>query len=218
MNRGRQVSTKGHRSPGDRKKPEPRPAFDRRAMRTRTALHEAMIGLVLTRDYEAISVSDIADRANVGRSTFYTHFTGKDDLVRNAAEHLRDMLVAHQRPAARAGRKAAPFGFSCFLFEHTRQQLRLYRALVKGRAGAIILDNLRRVVADFIREDLKALRAATDAADAVPLEAAVQFLVGGFMSMLTWWLDRGAKEPPEKMDAAFRALALRGPWWSEFDI
>jgi hypothetical protein len=52
-----------------------------------------------------------------------------------------------------------------------------------------------------------------EVAGAVPpaeREIAVQFLVGGFMSVVTEWLDRGAKESPQQMDAAFRSLALRG--------
>lgn len=204
------MSSKRHPGPTGRKKPKPETAIDRRAARTRAALHKALIGLILRHDYDAISVGDIVAEADIGRSTFYTHFTDKDDLVRDAADRLRQMLVEHQRAQSESGEaEERPFGFSRFMFEHTREQLRLYRALTKGRAGTIILASLRRVLADFIRDDLKTL---DDAAPirAVPPEAAVQFIVGGFMSMLTWWLDRGAKEPPEEMDAAFRALVLGG--------
>lgn len=204
------MSSKRRSPRTDRKKPKRAPAVDRRVARTRAALHEAMIGLILTTDYEAISVADIVDRANVGRSTFYAHFTDKDDLVRDSAGRLREMMVEHGRAAAGSDHSGGPFEFSRFMFKHTREQLRLYRSLVKGRAGAIILDSLRRVLADFIRDDLRKLRNERNLTPTVPLEAEVQFLVGGFMAMLTWWLDRGAREPPEAMDAAFRALVMQG--------
>ena len=55
--------------------------MDRRAVRTRQALHQELIRLILDRDYDEITVADITESANVGRSTFYAHFTDKDDFV-----------------------------------------------------------------------------------------------------------------------------------------
>jgi AcrR family transcriptional regulator len=208
MNKGAQVSNSGRHGRTDRKKPKHAPA-DRRARRTRLALHEALIRSVLKKGYDAISVSDIAAEANVGRSTFYCHFGGMDDLIRDTADRIRDVLLAHQRSAASGHEDAAsPLGFGSFMFAHTKEQLRLYRALVRGRAGTIILDRLRLVLAEILRDGLTAL--GDGAHTGVPREFAVQYLIGGFMAVLTWWLDRGAKEPPEAMDAAFRALAMHG--------
>jgi AcrR family transcriptional regulator len=50
--------------------------MDRRAARTRRALHGALMSLILRKGYEAITVQDIIDEADVGRSTFYAHYTG----------------------------------------------------------------------------------------------------------------------------------------------
>ena len=63
--------------------------IDRRVARTRGMLHEALLSLIIEKGYEAVSVEDICERANVGRSTFYAHFTGKDDLKRSGLGHLR---------------------------------------------------------------------------------------------------------------------------------
>ena len=54
--------------------------IDRRVARSREMLHQALLSLIIEKDYEAITVEDICERANVGRSTFYAHFTSKDDL------------------------------------------------------------------------------------------------------------------------------------------
>ncbi len=180
---------------------------DRRALRTRLALHQALIRSVLKKGYDATSVSDIVAEANVGRSTFYCHFSGMDDLIRETADRIRDVLLNHQQSAA-AENPGSPLGFSSFMFAHTKEQLRLYRALVRGRAGTIILDRLRLVLAEILRDGLAQRGGGWH--KEVPQEFAVQYLIGGFMSVLTWWLDRGAKEPAEAMDAAFRALATHG--------
>jgi hypothetical protein len=50
---------------------------DRRVRRTRRALIEAFVSLVVQNRYEQITVQDILDAADIGRSTFYAHFSGK---------------------------------------------------------------------------------------------------------------------------------------------
>ena len=52
-------------------------APDRRVQRTRKLLQDALMALILEKGYEAVTIQDIIDRANVGRSTFYAHFLDK---------------------------------------------------------------------------------------------------------------------------------------------
>ena len=115
--------------------------IDRRVARTRAALQQAHVSLILKRGYEAVTVEDICEAANVGRSTFYAHFTGKDDLRRSGFEHLRKQLTDREREALSAPRdvKDQSFGFSLTMFEHARDHIDLYRALIGGRGGAIAL-------------------------------------------------------------------------------
>ena len=199
-----------HRSGIDRQKsPDPSQAshsrMDRRSQRTRQALHTTLIQLVIERGYDAISVSDIVEAANVGRSTFYAHFTDKDDLLRGLADTLRAVLVSEHALAAAAAE--APdvrvLGFSRFMTRHMREQHQVYRALMQGRAGPIILGNIRQALCEIVRKELPADAGSNR-------ELTVQFLVGAYLSVLTWWLDRGATETPEQIEAAFRDLAVRG--------
>ncbi len=65
--------------------------------KTQAVLHEALALLLREKAYDSISVKEILDRANVGRSTFYMHFRDKDDLL---VSGMRDMLRAVQSNAA----------------------------------------------------------------------------------------------------------------------
>jgi AcrR family transcriptional regulator len=185
--------------------------IDRRVARTRALLQQAHISLILKKGYEAITVDDICDAANVGRSTFYAHYTSKDDLRRSGLEHLRRLLVERQKEAlARAGDiRERSLGFSLTMFEHARDHLDLYRALVGGRGGAIALGTIRQILSDLVRNELAAA-ATKKSADAIPRELVVQYVVGAFMAVMTWWLDGGAKLPPQRIDAVFRHLATEG--------
>jgi len=66
---------------------------DRRTERTRMALMTAFVDLVLTEGYDAVTVERIAKRANVGRSTFYMHYTGKEEILRRSMAHPSSHLA-----------------------------------------------------------------------------------------------------------------------------
>ena len=185
--------------------------IDRRVARTRAMLQEAHISLILEKGYEATTVEDICDAANVGRSTFYAHYTGKDDLRRSGLEHLRNELVDRQREAlATPGDiRDRSLGFSLTMFEHARDHMDLYRALVGGRGGAIALATIRQILSELVRNELAAT-VHNKSADVIPREVVVQYVVGAFMAVMTWWLDGGAKLPARQIDAMFRHLATEG--------
>ena len=184
---------------------------DRRSARTRAMLQHAHISLLLKKGYEAITIKDICDAANVGRSTFYAHYTSKDDLKRSGLEHLRKDLVDRQRVAlaAQGDIRGRSLGFSLTMFEHARDHIDLYRALVGGRGGAVALGSIRQILSDLVRKELAAT-IDKNSADIIPRELVVQYVVGAYMAVLTWWLDGGAKLPPQRVDAMFRRLAAQG--------
>src|SRR5689334_9313169 len=108
--------------------------IDRRVARTQGALHQALLSLILEKGYEAISVENICERANIGRSTFYAHFTSKDDLKRSGLGHLRrELLERHRRASASMPAGIRPIRFSLPMFEHARNHAHLYRALVGSK-------------------------------------------------------------------------------------
>ena len=186
-------------------------AIDRRIPRTRAMLQHALTSLILKRGYEAITIQDICDEANIGRSTFYAHYTSKDDLKRSGFEHLRKELVDRQRAAqATPGDlKDRSLGFSLTMFEHARDHIDLYRALVGGRGGTVSLGQIRQILSDLVRNEFAAT-IGKSSADIIPRELVVQYVVGAYMAVLTWWLDGGAKLPPKRIDAMFRRLAAEG--------
>ena len=80
--------------------------IDRRVARTRRTLHEALIRLIKRKGYDALTVQEIIDEADIGRATFYAHYRGKDDLLRGGFERLRSELKATRSATRRAGSAA----------------------------------------------------------------------------------------------------------------
>lgn len=182
--------------------------IDRRAARTRKALHEALISLILRKGYEAITIQDLIDEADVGRSTFYAHYTGKEDLLRGGFEALRKLLTEAQRntSAKGDGAEGESLPFSLALFEHACEYRTVYRALIGSRGGAVVGKELRRVLSDVVKKDLSTIRDD----DAIARELRIQFVVGTFLTVLSWCLERKPEIKPIQIDATFRRLVLNG--------
>jgi AcrR family transcriptional regulator len=180
--------------------------IDRRVARTRETLHHALMSLILRKDFDAITVQDIIDQANVGRSTFYAHYSGKEDLLRGGFERLRTRLeqVRAELPSANGG--ARRFGFSRAFFEHANEYSEIFRALVHGRGGQAALAEIRNVLGAMIRAERPAIRSEPG----VPRDLYERFIVDAFISVLSWWLERRPTLEPGEVDRMFRRLTLCG--------
>ena len=156
---------------------------------------------MIEKGYEGTTVQDIIDRANVGRATFYAHFADKETLLTSRLEDLRSHLAEGQRQAP------GSLAFSLAMLEHAQGHLPLWTAVVGRQSGAFVLQRIHSTIAEVVGVDIKAL-AFNGTREQRDL--AVQYIAGAFMAVLTWWLDQGAKVPPEDVDAIFHRLVMKG--------
>jgi AcrR family transcriptional regulator len=181
-------------------------SVDRRAARTRAKLHQALRSLIQQKGYDAITVEDVCAAADVGRSTFYAHYAGKDDLKQSGLEQLRRSLLEQQR-AGSAGEVDTP-RFTLAMFRHARDHIDHYRALSGNRGGTLALGIIRQILSEVFRNELAIEEVSSD--EHPPRELVVEYVVGAYMAVLIRWLDGGAKLPPERIDAMFRRLTTEG--------
>lgn len=175
---------------------------DRRVRRTRAAIQEALTELILEKGYDSVSVSDIIERADVGRSTFYSHFTDKRDVFDDTIGELASFLREHS-----SGKQI--FSFSLPLFEHIVEQRPVIRALF-GRGGhSVAMQTTTSALSTVIEEDL---RSRLDARDIAParLSLLVTFVVGTYSSVIAHWLESKHHYTAAELDGAFRTFAIPG--------
>ncbi|WP_213451705.1 TetR/AcrR family transcriptional regulator [Rhizomonospora bruguierae] len=177
---------------------------DRRVRRTRRELHEALIALVLERGYEKITVQDILDRADVGRSTFYAHFRDKESLLLASFDDVRERLWADLDDTARPG----PDYPVRALFEHAYRHRMVYQALCGRRGGDVVRRHLHRLLADLLAAHLRPRLAA--AGSGVPVEVAAEFCASAAIGLLIWWVDHDFRYGPERLARMYHALAAPG--------
>ena len=177
---------------------------DRRVRRTRRILREALVALVIERGYERITVQDVLDRADVGRSTFYTHFRDKDALFLSCFDDLRDDL-RHELDILESGtpppEPTRPVGV---LFEHAYRNRDIYLA-VCGRSGDnVVTRHLMRLIADLLTEHLAAVGTR------LPVEIVAEFHAGALVTLLVWWVRRGFPYGPQEMSRMVQELTAPG--------
>ena len=179
---------------------------DARVRRTRDALGDALITLMQEKPFDTITVQDVLDRAHVSRSTFYSHYSDKDDLLMSDAEEffeaLSTALSAHDDKSDRV------FPVKEF-FTHLAEVQPFYKALVKSGKFQENMELARGHFARGIERRLAELpRGRSIPASELPAIAFTH--AGALLSLLTWWLDRGMREPPAQMDKLFHRMVWTG--------
>ena len=185
---------------------------DRRIQRTRQLLREAFTALVLEKGYEATTVQDILDRANLGRSTFYAHYHDKDELMVSGFEHLRkifedyDARVKLPRPI----KKIPKYPPTVIFFHHVAEHHRLYQAILASKHGKEIVETyLYKYVSTLAGEHVKHL-IPKGKKPPVPYEIIVHFLTSSLLSILLWWLNHNMRYTPEEICDMYHQLVLPG--------
>lgn len=178
---------------------------DRRVRRTRNLLQRALTSLILEKEYDRITVQDILDRADIGRSTFYAHYRGKDELLLSGLDGFRAAVADALTSTLNADGARVPM---LALFQHVDANRGIYRATVGSRAAELGLRAVRRLLTELITEHLQDQVAVVR--DESRLATAVAFLVSGLIGLLTWWLDTEAALSAEEMYERFRRLSGGG--------
>jgi AcrR family transcriptional regulator len=150
------------------------------------------VRLVLQNGWENVSVQDVCDEADVGRSTFYVHFADKENLLLSAFDDLHATM--------RAVNHAEPFAFLVALFEHARENIDLYRAVAGGNSGAQMVWRFKDVVAGLVAETLPTGRHQ---------QGLVRFVTGGIMESLREWIDGGCREQASDLARDVSRFAAR---------
>lgn len=175
---------------------------DRRITRTRAALRNSLIELIQEKHFDEITVQDIIDRANVGRSTFYAHFRDKEDLLIGDWEQFLEGIVEHINWKNAGKTRFVPIQE---FFLHLKDFHHFYRALVKSNKmermftkGSVSLSkSIEKSLEDFLKDKPQ---------PPIPIPILANHLGSAIFEQLKWWLDNNMPYPPEKMDEIFHEL------------
>lgn len=184
----------------------PKPV-DRRVRKTRSLLQHTMQDLILEKGYDAITVQNILDRADVARATFYAHFRDKDHLLLSGFEVLHaemDEAMASEGGGSPPSLSDIALG----IFRHAQTNRRGFQAMMGGASGEIVIRAARNYLAIHVRDEIgpRASRVQNPAI----VDAIVDFEAGALVSLISWWLDTESTLSAEEMQALYVTLTHPG--------
>jgi AcrR family transcriptional regulator len=174
---------------------------DRRSQRTRHLVGEAFVQLLREKGYSTITVSDIIQRADIGRSTFYSHFRDKEDLFVSQLDRVIEVL-SHHLPDQRE----IPFFPSLGLFRHVGEEYELYKTILWTPGIDLFVKHLQTSLSHRIEQGFHERGRKFE----IPIPVMASFIAGSFLTLLKWWLENKMVYSPEEMDAMFKKLTMAG--------
>jgi AcrR family transcriptional regulator len=170
---------------------------DRRVQKTERLLRDAIGSLIHEKRYDSIAVREILQRANVGRSAFYAHFSNKDALLATAIEQTLHEMPSHPQSASET-RFGHLVGFSYGIFEHVEAFRHTATAMKGGKSRSIVHHHLRRVLLERVTAAIRQSVPRSEHAAAVPAGLLAEYVVGTFVLVLNWWVDSRSSLSPRQ--------------------
>jgi len=183
---------------------------DRRVLRTRRQLQDSLMSLVLEKGYDAVTVEDITERADLGRTTFYLHFKDKDDLLLQSLETVYDDLVNQIQQRTIDEWVANGQGPWTLAFRHAADNARFYQIILSGQGGSVIKNRVQNYIAATAQRTISQLTQELGVTPSVPLEVLSHYIASSLLGLIAWWLQQDQPYSVAEMDAYFRQLALQG--------
>ena len=181
---------------------------DRRVVRTRRQLRDALMQLILEKGYETITVQDITDRADLSRATFYLHFKDKEELLVNSLEEMFDALVTAQVETITPEKLMhGEMIKSALAFQHAAEYSLVYKSMLSERGVAYVMHRIQNYLAEVALRQMRALLPA-GLQPPVPMEIIAHHLAGALFGLIIWWLENDMPHPPEYMAQMFHTLTL----------
>jgi len=179
---------------------------DQRIRRTCERLGSALVALIQEKPVDEVTVQEVLDRASVGRSTFYLHYSDKDDLLLSQLEKFLETMSTALSIRKEESHRVVPVAE---LFAHIGDQKKLYRALADSGRLNDFFDLAQGYFARAIEQRLTESKRLSKLPQR-ELSARASALAGSVLSLLRWWLDRGAKESPHALDELFHRMVWNG--------
>lgn len=182
--------------------------MDRRQQKTRDAIFKAFGALLSAKSFSKITVQDIIDKTNIGRTTFYDHFETKDCLLKEMYNDLFSHIFS-ETPGAESThdfsmKTGNPRALITHILYHLLDNERNILGIITHENGEMFLGVFRQ----YINELMAArMLSGMDLSDKnIPDDFLVNHISSSFAGMVRWWIKNNLEQPPEKMAEYFMSV------------
>lgn len=186
---------------------------DRRINRTRRQLRNALMSLILERGYNAVTIEDITERADLGRTTFYLHFRDKEELLVESLEEIAEELKEQVEQAADLGLEDGNFKGNpvAVAFRHVDENRDLYRIILKGEGSSKVASRIRDIIEEAAEDFFtRYMSRFMSAPPEMPLSLVAGYFASALMGFVTLWLEKELPYGGDEAADLFMTLFYRG--------
>lgn len=171
---------------------------DKRVKRTQNLLAKALIALTLEKGYDAVTIRDITEYADVGYATFFRHYHDKDSLLRDVSE----VVLAELKQRLPSSSDMLALGTP--LFRYVQANSRIIRVLLSHKGSSSPIQHIIDItVQDMLNKNTPLEESG------IPLEIAAYHIVSSSIDLIQWWLDHDMPYSPEHMGLIFHTLIVQ---------
>jgi AcrR family transcriptional regulator len=183
---------------------------DLRVIKTRRGLREAFIRLLLKKDYDAISIQDIATEAETARVTFYRHYKNKEELLVECLSVTFEEVTKRFKRVSQVTPEVVQQGYipMQLLFEHVQEEETLYRILFSNRGTQVVIEKIRKLLADQVK--LQLMDRFPEDQFLAPVDIIAYHYASAQLGLAAWWLENDLPYSPEYMAQISFWLSLAG--------
>lgn len=180
--------------------------MDRRRARTERNVQAAFCSLLERKRYAQITVQDVLDEADVGRSTFYAHYRGKEDLLARLVDDICAHAIAPMGPEPEHDFSERTDSASTVehLLRHIRERRSGVRALVVGDGAGTFARLLHEGLA--AQADRRLPAEPGGAAGRVDRPFLVHHIAGSLTDLVVRWARGGFAEDPSRLAEQYVSL------------
>ncbi len=180
---------------------------DPRVKKTRRAMREAFIRLIIDKGYDSVSIQDIANEAEAARITFYRHYRDKEDLLNDCLNVLYEELVTKTEQEISAGAPHSSSPIRVF-YGHLQEQEQLYRVLFSSLGTHSMMERMKQFLAKRVLAEFDAIQ--TSHPPEIPKEIIAYHLISAQLGLGIWWLEQDKPYPVEYMAQVAMLLSFTG--------
>lgn len=179
---------------------------DRRIQKSRKAINKAFIELLEEKGFGAISVHDIAARADINRGTFYLHYQDKFDLSKKYVDELlRELLetLGELNPPKKEMENGLRDSNPCVqIFNHFQKHSLFYKAMFSYKGDIYFYNQVMEVFRKYLYQEFRKL----DMDETVNKELLMYFIVHAHFGAISYWFQNDMSESPENMGEQLNTL------------
>ena len=179
--------------------------IDPRVKRTRRLLRDALVSLILKKDFASITIREVTERAEVAYITFYRHYESLDQLLMEVLDEGLVELMTHIEALARQSDPSSLETEGRLIFEYIEQKADLFRILLKSQSVTRIR---KKVVSNISTIFQKSCVPLERLGNQVTINMASNHIATSLLSLIEWWLENNMKPSPIEMGKVYKSLII----------